>query len=358
MPLPLRPPTSKKTPNLQFIDEVRIFVAAGDGGNGCVSFRREKFVPRGGPDGGDGGHGGGVVLEVRQGLYTLLDFKYRPHLRARRGAHGQGSEKAGRGGQDVVFPVPPGTLVFVTDDETEELLADLTEPGRRFVVARGGRGGRGNMRFATSTNRAPRRADPGEPGQQRWLRLELRLLADVGLVGLPNVGKSTIISAITRATPKIGNYPFTTLAPNLGVVKSDIYEPFVVADLPGLIEGASQGAGLGIRFLRHVKRTALLVHVLDASRFDVADPLRDVATINQEIETFDRQLASKPRVVFLNKTDLAPEKAAPALALLKGAGFEALAGSGLTGDGLAALMEWLAARLEGLRGKGAGHEAD
>ena len=318
-------------------------MAAGDGGRGCVSFRREKFVPRGGPNGGDGGHGGDVVFEVRPGLFTLLDFKYRQHLRARRGAHGEGSDRVGRSGQDLLVPVPAGTLVF---DEAGGLVGDLTRVGERLIVARGGRGGRGNARFATPERRAPREAEPGEPGQQRWLRLELRLLADVGLVGLPNVGKSTIISRITRARPKIGDYPFTTLEPHLGVVEAQVHEPFVVADIPGLIEGASTGHGLGTRFLRHIQRTSLILHVLDLSRFDPADPLRDVAVINRELGP---ELAARPQLLLLNKADLAPEMVGPALAALGGLGHEALAASGLTGQGLEELKERLGLKLEGLR---------
>jgi GTP-binding protein len=287
-----------------------------------------------------------VILEVRPGLYSLLDFKYRQRFRAQRGAHGQGSDKAGRSGEDLIIPVPAGSLVW---GEAGEFLGDLTEPGQRLIAARGGRGGRGNARFATSLNRAPRQAGPGEPGEQRRLRLELRLLADVGLVGLPNVGKSTIISRITAARPKIGDYPFTTLEPNLGVVALGDFEPYVVADIPGLIEGASAGLGLGTKFLRHVERTSLIVHILDLSRFDTAEPLRDVAAVNRELEGFSARLAAKPQILLLNKADLAPELVEAALAALSARGLEALAASGLTGEGLEALKERLAVRLEALR---------
>lgn len=320
-------------------------MAGGAGGRGCVSFRREKYVPRGGPNGGDGGHGGSVIFEVRPGLYTLLDFHYRQHFKAQRGAHGQGSERAGKSGADLIVPVPAGTLIYTDEGE---LVGDLTTPGQRLVVARGGRGGRGNARFATATERAPRHAEPGEPGQERWLRLELRLLADVGLVGLPNVGKSTIISRITRARPKIGDYPFTTLEPGLGVVEHPDFEPFVVADIPGLIEGAHRGHGLGTRFLRHVSRTRLIVHVVDLSAFDPAEPLRDITVVNRELASFEATLAAKPQLIVLNKADLAPEAAAPALAALRAQGHQALAVSGLTGQGLGELKERLAARLQAL----------
>jgi GTP-binding protein len=304
------------------------------------------YVPRGGPNGGDGGHGGDVVFEARPGHLTLLDFKYRQHFRAQRGGHGEGSERTGRSGEDLIVPVPPGTLVY---DDDGGLLADLVKLGDRFVAAKGGRGGRGNARFATSLNRAPRQSGPGEPGVQYWLRLELRLLADVGLVGLPNVGKSTIISMMTRARPKIADYPFTTLEPNLGVVALEEYDPFVVADIPGLIEGASQGLGLGIRFLRHVERTSLILHVLDLSLLDTADPLRDINIVNHELAGFSAGLAAKPQIVLLNKTDLAPEMLAPVLAALRERGIEAMAASGLTGEGVEEVKERLAERLLILR---------
>lgn len=283
-----------------FVDEARINTAGGDGGNGCLSFRREKGAPRGGPDGGDGGHGGSVILVAEPGVDTLLAFRFRSIFRAERGRHGEGACRSGRGGEDLVVPVPVGTLV--KDGDGLEVLADLAAPGARFIVARGGRGGRGNARFATPTNRAPRRHEAGEPGEQRDVRLELRLLADVGLVGLPNAGKSTLISRISAARPKIADYPFTTLSPHLGVVRRDDLRSFVVADLPGLIEGAHRGAGLGHRFLRHVERCRLLLHLVDPTAPD-ADPVAGARTVNRELRRYRPGLARKPQILVLTKED-------------------------------------------------------
>src|SRR6266566_6728595 len=266
---------------MKFVDEVQVRVAAGDGGRGCVSFRREKYVPRGGPNGGDGGDGGDVVFAVDPGLATLVDLSYPQHLRAGRGEHGRGKDQHGACGADLVLRVPPGTLVY--DAETEELLADLRAAGERAVVARGGRGGRGNMHFATPTNRAPRRAEPGTPGEQRALRLELRVLADAGLLGFPNVGKSTLVRAVSAARPRVADYPFTTLVPHLGVVRLDDEWSFVLADVPGLIEGAHAGHGLGTRFLRHLARTAVLVHLLDVSGLTGRDPLAHKARLLRRV---------------------------------------------------------------------------
>ncbi len=282
-----------------FFDEAKIYVKAGDGGDGCVSFRREKYVPLGGPSGGDGGKGGDVYLVANPHLNTLVNFKRRVHFKARRGDHGRGKGQKGRQGDDVFVEVPPGTVV--RDAETEELIADLTEEGQRTLVAQGGKGGRGNASFATSTNQAPRIAERGAPGQERWLYLELKLIADVGIVGVPNAGKSTLLSVISAARPKIAAYPFTTLEPNLGVVALDDYTSFVVADIPGLIEGAHDGAGLGHDFLRHIERTRMIIHLLDGAS---ADPLGDYESINQELALFDPALAHKPRLVVLNKMDL------------------------------------------------------
>lgn len=289
-----------------FVDRVKIFVKGGDGGNGAVSFRREKYVPLGGPDGGDGGRGGSVILTVDPGLRTLLDFRYQQHIRAGRGSHGQGSNRHGRNSEDMIVRVPPGTQV--RDAESGELLADLTEEGQSFVVARGGRGGRGNARFAGPTNKAPRFAEKGEPGEERWVWLELKLIADVGLVGFPNAGKSTLLSRVTAARPKIADYPFTTLSPNLGVVEIDGVEPFVLADIPGLISGAHQGVGLGHDFLRHVERTAMLIHVVDAAGADGRDPVEDYQQINRELELYNPRLAQLPQVVAANKMDLPQAK--------------------------------------------------
>jgi GTPase len=282
-----------------FIDEAKIHVSSGKGGDGVVHFRREKFVPFGGPDGGDGGRGADVIFEVKPTLNTLSAFQYRREYRAPDGNRGGGSNKTGRSAEDLVIPVPPGTVVY--DDDTGELLGDLVEPEERLLVAKGGRGGRGNARFATSRNQAPRIAEKGEPGQERNLRLELRLIADIGIVGVPNAGKSTFLSAVTNASPKIAPYPFTTLEPNLGVAVLDDETSLVLADIPGLIEGAHQGVGLGHAFLRHIQRTRVLVHLLDGL---AEDPLLDYAQIQSELALFDPALADKPQLVALNKIDL------------------------------------------------------
>ncbi len=287
---------------MKFIDEVFITVQSGDGGRGCVSFRREKFVPRGGPDGGDGGKGGDVILKSTSHRRTLYPFRFKRQFKAKNGAPGQGKQKTGKSGPDLIIEIPPGTLV--RDADTHELLKDFKRSGEAFVVARGGRGGQGNTRFKTSTNRAPRFAQDGESGQILKLHLELKLLADVGLIGLPNAGKSTLISVISSATPKIADYPFTTLTPNLGVVQPENGESFVVADIPGLIEGAHQGAGLGIQFLRHIERTRILVHLIDAAGIDPAHPLQSCETINRELAGYSPQLAEKPQILVLTKMDL------------------------------------------------------
>jgi len=287
---------------VKFIDEAIITVHSGNGGRGCVSFRREKFIPRGGPDGGDGGKGGDVVLVATNRKRTLYQFQFQTQFKAKNGSHGQGNQKTGKSGQDLVIEIPPGTVVI--DADSGQILKDFVQPGERFVLAKGGRGGQGNTRFKSSTHRTPRFAQPGEPGETRKLRLELKLLADVGIVGLPNAGKSTLITAISSAHPKIGDYPFTTLTPSLGVVKTDWGEPFVVADIPGLIEGAHKGAGLGIRFLRHIERTRILIHLIDAATIARDNPLLDYQTINNEMAMYNRQLAQKAQIVVLNKLDL------------------------------------------------------
>ena len=290
-----------------FIDEATIRVKAGDGGNGCMAFRREKFVPRGGPSGGDGGKGGDVIMESSERHNTLVHFRFNPEYKAERGRHGEGSNKTGRDGGDVVLKVPVGTIVF--DEETGEKVWDFSRPDERIVIAHGGRGGRGNARFATSTHQAPREHEPGRPGEERGFRLELKLLADVGLVGYPNVGKSTLISRISAARPKIGNYPFTTLQPNLGVVavgdkKEEV--SLVVADIPGLIEGAHDGAGLGTQFLRHIERTRLLVHLVDVSDASGrSDVVNDFGVIMGELDSFGAHLAEKPMLIVASKTDVA-----------------------------------------------------
>ena len=290
-----------------FIDEVRILVKAGDGGNGCLAFRREKFVPRGGPSGGDGGRGGDVILVSSEHENTLLKFRYNPEHKAERGRHGEGSNRTGADGQSLEVQIPVGTVVY--DESTGARLYDFTHPGERFTVASGGRGGKGNARFATSTHQAPTEHEPGRPGEERRLRLELKLLADVGLVGFPNAGKSTLISRVSAARPKIADYPFTTLEPNLGVVELPDYRSFVVADIPGLIEGAHEGHGLGIQFLRHIERTRLLVHLVDVSEASGRDPVQDFETVMDELASFSRDLVSKPMLVAASKMDVAQDPA-------------------------------------------------
>jgi GTP-binding protein len=299
---------------MKFIDEVKIRVFAGDGGRGCVSFRRAKYVPRGGPDGGNGGHGGDVVAVADSQLATLLDLRYQKQYKAGRGQHGMGSDCDGRRGDDREIKVPVGTII--RDAATKELIADLQTAGERVVIAAGGRGGKGNTHFVSSTHRSPRFAQPGEAGQEHELELELRLLADVGIIGLPNAGKSTLIATISAVRPKIADYPFTTLVPNLGVVGYGEGKSYVVADIPGLIEGAHTGQGLGHKFLRHVMRTSLLIHLIDASKIEDDDPLADWQIINKELELFDPELSDKPQIVVANKIDL-PEGRAKAKLLAK-----------------------------------------
>jgi len=288
-----------------FVDEVDIHVTAGDGGRGCLSFRREKFVPRGGPDGGDGGTGGSVFIVATLTKNTLIDFRFHPEFEAKGGHHGQGANKTGQTAHDLEIPVPIGTLVFQKDPASGEVtpMADLTEEGQRVLVAKGGRGGRGNARFVSSTNRAPRRTEPGVTGEERFLRLQLKLIADVGIVGFPNAGKSTLISRISAARPKIADYPFTTLSPNLGVVRLGDDRSFVAADVPGLIEGAHTGHGLGHQFLRHIERTKVLVHLVDVSGASGRDPVQDFDTILEELRLFDAKVAAKPQLVAATKMD-------------------------------------------------------
>jgi GTP-binding protein len=285
-----------------FIDEIDIFVKGGDGGAGCVSFRREKFVPRGGPDGGDGGDGGSIWLEADASITTLLDYHYQRHYTAERGQHGKGANKHGRSGADAVLRVPTGTVVV--DRDTKERLGDLITPAQRLLVAKGARGGRGNARFVSSTNRAPRRADLGRSGEQRWIHLELKLLADVGVIGFPNTGKSTLVSRVSAARPKIADYPFTTLEPTLGIVRVDDLRSFVIADVPGLIAGAAAGKGLGHQFLRHVERTRLLIHLIDLDPDNGRDPVDDYWVIERELSAYARELADRPRIVAGNKVEL------------------------------------------------------
>ena len=337
-----------------FVDEVDIHVEAGNGGRGCLAFRREKRVPRGGPSGGDGGHGGSVFVVASAHVNTLINYRFHPEFAADRGAHGQGSNRTGQTGADLELAVPIGTLVYEKTgdgDPPSRLLADLAEEGQRVLVARGGRGGLGNARFATSTNRAPRKVQPGEPGEFKELRFELKLLADVGLVGFPNAGKSTLIARISAARPKIADYPFTTLTPNLGVVRLSDDRSFVVADVPGLIEGAHRGLGLGHQFLRHLERTKVLVHLVDVSGASGRDPAQDLDILRRELELFQPTLAAKPQMVAANKID-ALDEAARAAALEKRAADLKLPFfriSGATGAGVAELVEAMWHRLAASR---------
>jgi GTP-binding protein len=329
-----------------FVDEAKIWVKAGDGGNGCVSFRREKFIPKGGPDGGDGGRGGHIYFQAVDDLDTLLDFAGKHHWRAQNGGHGQGSNKHGANGQDLVIRVPPGTLIYDTDWDL--LLKDLNEPDLKVLVCRGGRGGRGNKAFATATHQTPREAQPGKPGQERNLRLELKLIADVGLVGLPNAGKSTLISRCSAARPKIASYPFTTLEPVLGIIELSDFRRFVMADIPGLIEGASEGAGLGHDFLKHIERTAIIVHILDVFPMDGADPVDNYHTIRAELERHSQVLAEKQEIIVANKSDLDPEgKKLAHIRNMLGPDIPAI--SAATGHGIKELKETLWQKVKQLK---------
>ncbi|MGA5691022.1 GTPase ObgE [Cytobacillus pseudoceanisediminis] len=285
-----------------FVDQVKVYVKGGDGGNGMVAFRREKYVPNGGPAGGDGGKGANVVFEVNEGLRTLMDFRYQRHFKAPRGEHGMSKNQHGRNAKDMIVKVPPGTVV--TDAESGEVIADLTEHGQKAVIARGGRGGRGNTRFATPANPAPELSEHGEPGQERDVVLELKLLADVGLVGFPSVGKSTLLSVVSSARPKIAEYHFTTIVPNLGMVETEDGRSFVMADLPGLIEGAHSGVGLGHQFLRHIERTRVIVHVIDMAAVEGREPFEDFLTINKELKEYNLRLTERPQVIVANKMDM------------------------------------------------------
>ena len=329
-----------------FFDEAKVYVKGGDGGNGVVAFRREKYVPFGGSAGGNGGKGGDVYLVVDPHLNTLIKFRHKVHFKAERGRHGRGKNQTGKSGADVEIPVPPGTIV--RDADTGQFLGDLTRSGQRLLAAQGGRGGRGNAAFVSPTNQAPRLAEQGDPGEERWLTLELKLIADVGIVGLPNAGKSTLLSVVSAARPKIADYPFTTLVPNLGVVALDPNTSFVVADLPGLIEGAHQGVGLGHQFLRHAERTRLLIHLLDGAS---QEPLADLETINAELDLYSERLATRPQIAVLNKMDLPDAQALWPLvqeALAEQGAKEAMAISAVTQQGVESLMRRVAALLETL----------
>ena len=333
-----------------FYDHTKIYVKAGAGGNGSIHFRREKFTPYGGPDGGDGGRGGSVYIEANSNLNTLIDYRYHQHFKATPGGAGARQKMHGAKGEDIVLKVPRGTII--RDADTHELIADLVDEGQRVMVARGGRGGLGNVHFATATHQAPREAQNGEPGEERWLSLELRLIADIGLVGYPNAGKSTLLSVVTAAEPKIADYPFTTLSPNLGVVavgqpgSGDEFS-FVLADIPGLIEGAAQGVGLGHEFLRHVQRTRLLIHMLDGASFE-RDPWQDFEAINRELREYDEHLATRPQIIALNKIDLpeAQERWPALKAQAEAASYPAFAISAVTHQGVDELIQFTARRLE------------
>lgn len=334
---------------VKFVDEAKIYVKSGRGGKGCVSFRREKFVPRGGPNGGDGGDGGDVVIIGRENMTSLLDYHYKQHYRAQNGEHGKGKDRHGKNAPTLLVPVPVGTVI--RDFFTRETLGDITEDNQTLVVAKGGRGGKGNARFATSTNQAPRYAQPGEEAEEQTLILELKLLAEVGIIGFPNAGKSTLISRISAARPKIADYPFTTLIPNLGVVSCNEGKTFVVADIPGLIKGAHEGTGLGIKFLRHVERTKVLIHLLDLSPVTERDPIEDYRVMNDELEAYSPELKNKHQIIAPNKIDItaAREKIEEIKNYFKKLGIKVFPISSATGEGITELVEEVGKNLEGLK---------
>lgn len=327
---------------MKFIDEAQIYIKAGDGGNGVVSFRREKFIPKGGPDGGDGGHGGDVCFEATNNLNTLLDFRYKKKYVAENGRPGEGNNRSGRSAPMLIIPVPVGTVI--KDADTQEVLADLVYDGQRYIAAKGGKGGRGNAHFATPVRQTPRFAEKGSPGEERNILLVLKLLADVGLVGFPNAGKSTFLSVISAAKPKIADYPFTTLSPNLGVVKLDNFKSFVVADIPGLIEGAHQGEGLGISFLKHVERTKLILHFIDLSLTSFKTPVKGFETINRELELFNKELIKKPQIIVINKMDITEvrKKAERAAKSFEKRGYKVFKVSSVTREGVDELLHYVA----------------
>ncbi|MDP2690335.1 MAG: GTPase ObgE [Deltaproteobacteria bacterium] len=339
---------------MKFIDEAKVFVKAGDGGRGCVSFRREKFVPKGGPDGGNGGKGGDILFVADGRLSSLLDFKYKREYEAGRGGHGEGSLCSGKNGRDLRIKVPVGTVIKELD--TGDVLFDLVRDGQSYLCCKGGRGGKGNAHFKTATFQTPRFAQPGETGEERSLKLELKLLADVGIIGFPNAGKSTLISHISAARPKIADYPFTTLAPQLGIVKFGDFGGFVVADIPGLIEGAHEGKGLGIKFLKHIERTSIFIHVIDISPFNVREPKEDFEVVNRELLAFNPELARRPQVVALNKTDITPpERCSELLNFFNALGIKVFQISAATGSGLEELVKYVGGevvRHKGGEGKG------
>jgi len=330
---------------MSFIDEVKIFASAGDGGSGCVAFRREKFIPLGGPNGGDGGKGGDLILQVSPQIGTLYDLRLHPHQRAQRGKNGMGSDRHGAGGEDLIIQVPLGTIV--KDLDTDEIIADMTEPDQRLLLLKGGRGGQGNARFMTSTNKAPKFAQPGEPGEELVIKLELKLMADVGLLGFPSVGKSSFITKVSAARPKIADYPFTTLKPHLGVVQYKNYRTFVMADIPGIIEGAHDGVGLGHRFLRHVERTRILLHLLDPCRTHDSNPLDDYETLNRELALFNPELSEKQQIIVINKIDLPDVQALiPEITpYFEKLGLKVFPISAATGEGIPPLLDEIARKI-------------
>lgn len=336
---------------MQFVDYVKIYVKAGDGGRGCVSFRREKYVPRGGPDGGDGGKGGHVIFRAAKELNTLLDLRYQRMYRAKKGQHGMGKKMHGKDGEDIMIPVPVGTVI--KDADSEETIIDLDRDDKEVIIARGGKGGLGNAHFATPVRQAPRFAQPGKKGEERWLVLELKLLADVGLIGLPNAGKSTLLSVISSARPKIADYPFTTLTPTLGVVKLEDYRSFVVADIPGLIEGAHRGVGLGYQFLRHVERTSILLHLVDISETSDGNPVENFEKINNELELYSPELIRKPQVVVGTKLDIVgnKEKLDTLQRYCKMKKMEFFPVSAATGNGIRQLLSFLSVKLKDMKVK-------
>ena len=331
---------------MRFIDEAKVYVKAGNGGKGCVSFRREKYVPKGGPNGGDGGRGGHVIFKATREVNTLLDIKYQQQYRAENGRHGMGKDKHGRKGKDLFIPVPVGTLI--KDAESGEILNDLTKESQEFMAVKSGRGGQGNARFKTSTRQAPRFAQPGEPGEEKTLRLELKLLADVGLIGLPNAGKSTLISAVSSSKPKIADYPFTTLTPVLGIVKYAEFKSFVVADIPGLIEGAHKGSGLGFQFLRHVERTSILLHLVDISEMAEGDPVDNLKKIKKELKLYSPELVEKPQIIAGTKLDIKGDrKKLDRLKLYcKDKNYDFFRISAVTGEGIKKLTAYLGKKIE------------
>ncbi len=338
--------------NVRFVDEAKITVTSGAGGRGCVSFRREKHVPRGGPNGGDGGAGGGVTFQALEGMTSLLDFRYKRHYKAKRGTHGMGKDCHGKNGEELILKIPVGTVI--KDFDTDETLVDLTEDGESYVCLKGGRGGKGNAHFKSSTNRAPKFAQPGEEGEERTLKLELKLLADVGIIGFPNAGKSTFISRVSAAKPKVADYPFTTTVPNLGLVSYSDFKSFVVADIPGLVKGAHKGKGLGTRFLKHIERTALFLHMLDLSPDTGREPKDDFEVITNELVSFDPALAERPSIVVLNKADIVDKGKVPAKLLnyFEDKGIKVFIISAITGQGIDELVNHIGKEVERLKSGG------